>query len=86
MKNLFRVAVLIVIISAMSNQLMGQWIQTNGPEGGWIISFAVKDTSLFAGTFGGGIYRSTDNGTSWTEANGGLWNRVVPSLMLLHLR
>jgi len=30
-----------------------QWVQTNGPYGGMILSFAMSDTNLFAGTGGG---------------------------------
>ena len=31
-----------------------QWVQTNGPYGGMIISFAVSGTNIFAGIGGGG--------------------------------
>ena len=31
-----------------------QWVQTNGPYGGMIVSFAVSVINLFAGTYGGG--------------------------------
>jgi len=43
-----------------------QWVQTNGPYGGMINSLAVSGTNLFAGTYGGGVFLSTNNGTSWT--------------------
>ena len=56
-----------------------QWVQTNGPYGGMIISFAVSGTNLFAGT-GGGVFLSTNNGTSWTEVNNGLTNTHVYTL------
>ena len=42
-----------------------QWVQTNGPNGGMITSFAVSGRNLFAGT-DGGVFLSTNNGTSWT--------------------
>ena len=48
-----------------------QWIQTNGPYGGGVYSFATSGTNLFAGT-NGGVYLSTDNGTSWGAVNNGL--------------
>jgi hypothetical protein len=32
----------------------------------------VNGTTLFAGTLGGGVFRSTNNGTIWTEVNSGL--------------
>jgi hypothetical protein len=57
-----------------------QWVQTNGPYGGMIISFAVSGTNLFAGTDSGGVFLSTNNGTSWTVVNNGLTNTDVYAL------
>ncbi|MGE0101091.1 MAG: hypothetical protein AB7H86_00575 [Blastocatellales bacterium] len=36
-----------------------------GPTGGNIRSLLVKDTKIFAGTYGGGIFSSADQGQSW---------------------
>ena len=51
----------------------GGWIQTNGPYGGEILAIheAPKGV-LFAGTSGGGIFRSTDHGDTWAPVNTGL--------------
>ena len=50
--------------------LYAQWEQTNGPFGGTrISSYAVSGTTLFVGTNGSGVFRSTDNGTSWKTVN-----------------
>ena len=51
-------------------------MQTSGPGGGYITCFAVTPnesggSNLFAGTYGG-VYLSTNNGTSWTHVNSGL--------------
>ena len=54
--------------------------QTSGPPGGDVRCFASTDTSLFAGTYGGGVYRSNDNGLSWTAVNNGLTDSFVLSL------
>jgi len=64
------------------NNVLAQWVQTNGPYGGFIASFAISGTNLFVGA-GGGVFLSTDNGTSWTEANSGLTNTDVWSLVVL---
>lgn len=49
------------------------WVQTNGPYGGEILTiYAAPKGVLFAGTEGGGIFRSTDRGNSWTPINTGL--------------
>jgi hypothetical protein len=40
----------------------------------------VWGTNLFAGTYRGGVFLSTNNGTSWTAVNTGLTNYHVQSL------
>jgi len=87
MKNIFRfippkAGFLFVAfcIFTSTNPLLAQWIQTNGPYGGQVLSFAGSGTNLFAGTYGGGVFLSTNNGTSWTEVNTGLTNTYVFAL------
>jgi len=53
-----------------------------GPEGGAVDAFAISlnfavDQTLFAGTNGGGLYRTVDGGQTWLEANVGLTNLTV---------
>ena len=43
-------------------------------------SFAVRGTSIFAGSLGFGIFVSTDNGGSWTARNAGLTETDVRAL------
>ncbi|MEO6692226.1 MAG: T9SS type A sorting domain-containing protein, partial [Saprospiraceae bacterium] len=38
--------------------------------------------NIFAGTGGGGIFKSINNGTSWTPANKGLANLYIPALAI----
>jgi photosystem II stability/assembly factor-like uncharacterized protein len=45
-------------------------------------SLATKGTMMFAGLYGGGIQRSTDNGTSWTESSSGLPSSTVYSILV----
>ena len=63
------------------------WTQTKGPYGGTIISLhATPEGILFAGTSGGGIFRSTDGGDTWIAASEGLRvppDRGLPSLLVL---
>src|SRR5581483_2901077 len=61
--------------------LFAQWVQTNGPfAGGDVRCFAVSGTNLFAGNFGGGVFLSTNNGTSWASVNTDLTDTVVYAL------
>ena len=65
-----------------ANQLHAQWIQTNGPYGGLVPAFAVSGTNLFAGTSGGGVFLSTNSGTSWTARSTGLTTTLVNALVI----
>jgi len=49
------------------------WEQTNGPYCGVITCFGINNSDdIFAGTLGGGLFRSTDNGNNWVSVNNGL--------------
>ncbi len=58
--------------------VMGQWTQTNGPEGGSISVIFNDATSgyIFAG--GNGFNKSNTNGTTWTSANSGMDGAASP--------
>ena len=69
MKTLSYLVKVSPIFLALSFQLRAQWVPTNGPYRAAINAFAVSGTDLYVGTFGAGIFRSTDNGTTWTSLN-----------------
>ena len=48
------------------------WYPTKGPNGGRILSFAEKTGILFAGTEGGGVFRSYNQGSNWEVVNDGI--------------
>ncbi|MFI5263737.1 MAG: WD40/YVTN/BNR-like repeat-containing protein, partial [Candidatus Kapaibacterium sp.] len=57
------------------------WIQTNGPSGGYITKIAVDSLdNYFAGTEDNGIYRSTNGGKNWDSISNGLQNFQIFSL------
>ena len=48
---------------------------TNGPQGSAIQALAIDPSApgtLYAGTSGGGVFKSTDGGVSWSAINTGL--------------
>ena len=56
-----------------------------GPEGKTVEALAIvpQDPSpLYAGTNGGEVFKSTDGGASWTQANSGRANTAVLSLVI----
>ena len=65
------VLALILNSSFLINNCQSQWVQTNGPNGGSVYCLAVSGTNLFAGTWGGGVFLSTNNGTNWLNKNQG---------------
>jgi len=83
MKNILRFLFVVFCLFTITNPLHAQWIQTNGPYGGAVSSFAVSGTNLFAGTEGGCVSLSTNNGTSWTAASIGLTSTGVGVLAVL---
>jgi photosystem II stability/assembly factor-like uncharacterized protein len=57
-----------------------QWRQTSGPEGADVISLLSVGPNLFAGTTFSGVFRSTNQGESWTPINEGLLSQSIQSL------
>jgi len=56
-----------------------------GPEGGTFTAVVVdpKDSSIiYVGTYGAGVYKSSDGGTSWTQKINGLANPLIQSLAI----
>jgi photosystem II stability/assembly factor-like uncharacterized protein len=46
------------------------WDTASGQLGSLVQCLAAKDTNLYAGTADSGVYRSTNNGTSWVKSSG----------------
>lgn len=86
MRILTKVSLVVVLLMSCGiSSSFAQWVQTSGPGGGSIHSLVAIGTKLFAGTSSftatsGGVYLSTNNGTSWTAVNSGLTNEDVNSL------
>ncbi len=85
MKIIVRISILLVVTVTATKQLPAQWVQTNGPFGGFIQCFAVSPNNaggmnIFVGTRGGGIFFSTNSGARWVSVNSGLTNLDVVSL------
>lgn len=61
---------LLCIFLVFYNNLYSQftWQQLNGPQGGLVSQITGNGAgSLFMGSIGGGMYRSSDNGLSWLQ-------------------
>ncbi|MBI3195083.1 MAG: exo-alpha-sialidase, partial [Ignavibacteriae bacterium] len=62
-----KIATSFFIVLILYNLSFAQWIQTSGPSGGTVTQFAVNQSNGYVFALAGGnIYRSTDNGATWT--------------------
>ncbi|HEX9655912.1 MAG TPA: hypothetical protein VGB89_03220, partial [Bacteroidota bacterium] len=77
MRKSFFVKMCMICLVAVSQ---AQWVEMNGPYGGHVTSVLAKGNEIFVGTYGSGVFRSTNDGNSWIRMNAGLSNRIVRSL------
>src|SRR5258708_18653310 len=68
-------------VTAPGKTAQGTWAPTSGPPD-VVLALAVSGTSIFAGTAGSGVFRSTDDGATWTAVNAGLTSRDVFALLV----
>jgi hypothetical protein len=80
MKMFYRTLILFFLLLINTQSVYSQWVQTNGPYGGFVNCIAVSGTNIFAGTTYNGVYLSTDNGTNWTQVNDGLTTLEINAL------
>lgn len=63
----------LILLHLLFNQTTySQWVKTNGPGVDRIFSIASNGASIFAGSFGGGVFISSDDGMHWSCPNIGL--------------
>lgn len=85
MKGVIQIFVMFTFIIIAMQQSSAQWIQTGAPIGEnynalLVTPNATDDTNIFAGTFGSGVFRSTNYGKTWVEKNTGLPTKDVSAL------
>jgi hypothetical protein len=62
-------------LTLASSSAIAQWMKSNGPYGGThVISLSVSGMNISAWTSDSGVFRSTDNGTTWMAENTGLFS------------
>ena len=60
-------------------------LRSLGPEGGHIVSLAIDtsdSTLIYAGTWGSGMYKSSDSGVTWMLINDGLDNLFINTVAI----
>jgi hypothetical protein len=71
---------LLVILLGGINPLLAQWVQT-GPYGGDVRAIIMSGKTVFAGTYGAGVFSSSDSTGNWIKANNGLTTYIINSLL-----
>ena len=85
-RSLLRLASLLLLPMGAHVAFAGPGFWTsNGPDGGTVLTVAIEPTdpqTLYAGADNGGVFKSTDGGTSWRSANTGLTSFVVRAIIV----
>ncbi|MFI5201395.1 MAG: T9SS type A sorting domain-containing protein [Candidatus Kapaibacterium sp.] len=92
-KRLFTLTLLAELAFMPARAVLAQWFQDNGPASGYISCFATIGTNLFCGTNSsngasgnlenGGIFLSTNYGTTWTAVKNNITGGDVASLAVM---
>jgi hypothetical protein len=81
-KRLYSLSLAIIIILLATN-IYAQWVEkNNGLWGGRVHAFAVDGDNIFAGTEGG-VFFSSNNGTTWTSRSTGLTSLRIRGLAII---
>ncbi|MCE3225733.1 MAG: glycoside hydrolase, family [Bacteroidetes bacterium] len=70
MKKNFILLIVFVLTTIISHSQNANWQQTTTPPGGSIWGLTAIGNDIFAGASNGGVYYSSDNGTTWQQRNG----------------
>jgi photosystem II stability/assembly factor-like uncharacterized protein len=85
-KSLFLLGIISLFVFCVSSNTFGQdqWTPV-GPEGGYVTALAINPNTpntLYAGTQGSGVFKSTNGGANWRAVNIGLTNTTVNALAI----
>ncbi|MGA9292629.1 MAG: T9SS type A sorting domain-containing protein [Ignavibacteriaceae bacterium] len=73
---------IILVSIILCGQIYAKWERTNLPGAVKVNTIVMRDSSIFAGTNGDGIFVSTNNGENWKSINEGLQSKVVHTILI----
>ena len=73
---------IILLTIILGKQSYAQWEKTNFPDTVKVNTIITKDSSIFVGTDGYGIFVSTNNGENWKSSNEGLPSKKVHTIFI----
>ncbi len=71
MNRIFYISMIVLSAALHTSAAQAQWVQTNGPYGASVTSIISFGNNIFIGTEGG-VFESTDQGSSWQSRSSGL--------------
>jgi photosystem II stability/assembly factor-like uncharacterized protein len=77
--NLIQIILLSIILCGQS---YAQWEKTNFPDTVKVNTIVTKDSYIFVGTDGDGIFVSTNNGENWKSMNEGLQSKLIHTILI----
>ena len=67
-----------IVLLCSADKAETQWINVRGPfSNGNAYAVAMTDSAFFAGTYGDGIFFSSDSGSTWVQADNGLQDMFI---------
>ncbi len=82
MKIILQSIFLAFVLILTTHTIHAQWQQTAKINSGNVRCIVFKDTTLYVGTYGHGIFASNNNGASWDSLNNGISNPYIRSLSI----
>lgn len=73
-------SITIFLLLSVYINCFSQWTLTPNFGAYYVVDLAVKDNFIFASADTIGVFRSSDNGLSWTAVNSGFTHRSIPSI------
>ena len=70
------------VSTAVDASTLASEAASTGLTNNYVRALAVSGSDLFTGSNGDGIFRSTNNGASWAQANAGLTSTMVNTLVV----
>ncbi len=76
MKRLIYISIVVLSAALSTSAAQAQWVQTNGPPGGWVYCITTLGNDIFIGTQKG-VFELTDSGTQWVSKSNGLLTSYI---------
>ncbi len=75
-----KIIITLLLLFAISLNVNSQFVSTGGPSGGAVYCMYISGSDLYAGTQNGGVFKTTNNGDSWTQITNGMGTTQVNCL------